>query len=89
MNCDRTPGTVLMPRNTDPLELSAARRVLLKLISLKGPFPRTVGRRMFDSTQLKGAQTQHLQPLVHRTRSYLCCRIHNRMLEKEEESRIN
>lgn len=49
MNRDRTPGRLLVPRNTEPPELLAARSVnlSLKVISLKGPFPRTAGRKLF------------------------------------------
>lgn len=49
MNSDRTPGTVLVLRNTDPLELLTTRSVILSLkaISLNGPFPRTAGRKSF------------------------------------------
>ena len=51
MNCDRTPGVALALwlarcRNTEPLELLAANSVVrsLKVISLKGPLPRTADR---------------------------------------------
>lgn len=49
MNCDRTPGALLVPRNTELPELLAATSVnlSLKVISLKGPFPRTAGRKWF------------------------------------------
>lgn len=49
MNSDRAPGTAPVPRITDPLELLAARSVILslKVISLNGPFPRTAGRKSF------------------------------------------
>lgn len=49
MKSDRAPDTVLLLllRDTGPLDLLAARSVILslKVISLKGPLPRTVGRK--------------------------------------------
>lgn len=49
MNSDRTPGSELLPRNTEPPELLAAISVdlSLKVTSLNGPFPRTAARRLF------------------------------------------
>lgn len=52
MNSDRTPGGALVRRNTEPLDLSAANSTVrsLKVISLKGPLPRTASRRMCYTT---------------------------------------
>lgn len=75
MNCERTPGeAVVMPRsprsrNTEPLVLLAATSAIrsLKVISLKGPLPRTIGGGGGQH------QKQHIPDRLHLHHFYQLC----------------